>query len=112
MLRIPENYPYELEILVRKVYGCERFGLARLADADYLGKNPYHAALLIFAPKLYELEKVHTEESVQPIIDLLEKYEVFLDNKVEIFNKELVDEYVKDLRKLIKDYYHFLSLEK
>lgn len=40
-----------IEKLVGAVYHCERFDMNGIIDADYFGMYPYHATLLIVAPK-------------------------------------------------------------
>lgn len=102
MLRITDTQAMQLEHLVRAVYGCERYGVAHMADADYLGLYPFHAALLILAPRLRESKNCNADK----IVEFMEKYESTLtDSTNEKFDKDFIDSYIKDLRALVRRFY-------
>ena len=50
---INHNDAIELENQVRKLYGCERYGIYGMVDSDYFEKKPIQAAVLVMA-YLYE----------------------------------------------------------
>lgn len=105
MLRITDTQAMQLEYLVRAVYACERYGVAHMADADYLGLYPFHAALLILAPRLRESKNCNTDK----IVDFMDKYESTLtDSTVGKFDKDVIDYYINDLRALVRRYYRCL----
>lgn len=106
MLRITGTQAVQLEHLVRAVYDCDRYGVAHMADADYLGMYPFHAALLILAPRLRESKNCNTDK----IVDFMDKYEVCLaDSTIGKFDKDFIDCYIKDLRALVRRYYRCLK---
>lgn len=115
MLRISEPYPLYLEKLVRAVYHCERFEMNGIMDADYFGIYPYHAALLIIAPKYYKAQgnRGRSEKYWEPIDSFMNKYgDAFLNSSVEKFDDELIDAFVNDLEALVTRYYRCLPPKK
>lgn len=111
MLRISEPYPMRLERLVRAVYHCERFDMNGTMDADYFGMYPYHAALLIIAPKYYKAQgnRGRSKKYWQPIEIFMSKYgDIFLDSSIERFDDEIVEAFVNDLDALVTRYYRCL----
>lgn len=93
MLRIPEPYPKQLEKLVRAVYHGERFDMNGIMDADYFGMYPYHAALLIIAPKYYNAQgrSSRPEKYWELIENFMSKYgDIFLDSSIHKFDDKLV----------------------
>ena len=115
MLRISEPYPMRLERLVRTVYHCEHFDMNGIMDADYLGMYPYHAALLIIAPKYYKAQgnSGRSKKYWNPIETFMSKYEdIFLDSSIDRFDDEIVEDFVNDLDALVTRYYRCLPPKK
>lgn len=113
MLRISDSNAMRLERLVRRVYGCERFGVGHMADTDHFGMYPYHAALLIIAPKYYKAQGGRSEEYWKPIQAFIDKYEeAFQQSNTEKYDDKIVDAYVSDLEKIVRRYYRCLAPKK
>lgn len=105
MVRLNNKQSFKLEYLVRKVYGCERFGVMHMADADYLSINPFYAAILIFSPKYYK--KPYKEYlDIQNFIDRYEEY--FHCNELPKYTSEDIDEYINELEALVRKHYRCL----
>ena len=51
---INHNDAIELERVVRELYGWDRGGASGMIDADYFGKKPIQAAVLVVAFYLFK----------------------------------------------------------
>ena len=49
MFNIEHKYAIELEMLVRKAFKCERFGVSGLANSDHFDYEPFDAAIMIIS---------------------------------------------------------------
>ena len=47
---INHSEAFELELIVRRVFDCDRFGVMGIADAGHLERCPYDAAIAVFVP--------------------------------------------------------------
>lgn len=61
-MRISHDDALDLEILVRKVHNCERFGMGMYIDADHFETNPFDAALIALSPIWKTLPKETVED--------------------------------------------------
>ena len=106
MLKITSEQAYKLEFLVKRVYGCERYGVMHMADADYLGVNPFYAAILVFVPKYYK----HPQKQYADIQDFFDRYEeYFQEIDIKKYDEDIVNEFIDNMEKLIKKHYRCLS---
>lgn len=103
MIRITHDEACDLEILVRNVYGCDRFGIMGLADADYFEVNPLHAAILIFAPKFRHSR--WSRKEIPDITEFLSRYDDYFTCDDNEYDAEIVDRYISELEGLIRKYY-------
>lgn len=49
-MKIDRSSALELEMIVRKVYSCERFGMGGYINSDHFSSEPFDAALIALSP--------------------------------------------------------------
>ena len=97
MYRIDHKDAIVLEHMVRRMYGCDRFGISGLADADYFERNPIQAAVLVVAC-IYAKE---WERNSNKYEQFLSNYETFFDSSDETDVEEKVQQYIKELQAIV-----------
>ena len=89
-MRIQHSSAVELEMIVRKVFSCNRSGMGGYIDADHFESSPFDAALIALAP-------LWQNANSRSVGDFLFKWEqVFRDEtsntcEIELFVQELED---------------------
>ena len=89
-MRIDHGSAIELEMIVRKVFSCERSGMGGYIDADHFESAPFDAALIAIAPLWQNADFRSVEE-------FLFKWEHVLRDEtsntceIKLFIKELED---------------------
>lgn len=87
-----------MEHIVRAVFGCDRFGVMGIADADHLERLPFDAATAIFSP-LYK-----DREEIPEIDDFVDHYNCYFTFDDYIYDENKVKQYIDELRKLERKY--------
>jgi hypothetical protein len=100
MLRINHNDAIELEYIVRKVYGCERAGVAGMCDADYFNNKPIQAAVLVIS-YLYANGLITGTYEYE---EFIHQYETIFDYPDEYDIKTEVENYISDLKSIVNKY--------
>lgn len=95
---INHNEAFELELIVRRVFNCDRNGVMGIADADHLERCPYDAAIVVFAPLYKTNSKI---DEIDQFMDDFSCYFTFDDFQ---YSKEKVREYIDGLRELVEKY--------
>ena len=88
-----------LEYIVRNVFDCGPGGVMNVANADKLEIKPMNAAIAIFAP-LYFDNKV-----LEDVDNFIDRYSCIFDYDDYELNQENIDNYIKELKTLVKKYY-------
>ena len=101
MSLIKHSDAISLEHILRRVYNCDRCGVAGLVDADVFESNPYYAALLTVTPIYYSGMSKDDHE----ISDFLFRYGVVFNYPDENLNDEAIEKYISELRALVNKYY-------
>lgn len=100
MTLIKHDEAVRLERIVRKVFDCGLGGVMGIAEADYLESRPLDAALVIFAP-LYRINKKNKD-----VEDFIEKYKFIFNISDDYkYDKNVVNNYIENLKKLVDEYY-------
>lgn len=96
---INHDEAFSLEMIVRGVYKCDRYGVMGVANADHLELSPMDAVLVVFAP-LYKNEKEIIE-----IDDFVDRYNCIFNFPDDYeYNKETVADFIKEFRSLVEKY--------
>lgn len=97
MVKINHGDAMELEAIVRQVYGCERYGVYGLVNADVFENNPLLAITMVASFLcLNKLEFNKIEEAIA-------KYRMVFENSNGFIDDREVKEYINDLKQIVKD---------
>lgn len=99
MFLTSHNDAHTLESLVCRVYKCERFGIAGLANADRFESNPIEAAILIIS-YIYA-NKICSTEAEAKYAELVRKYRIIFDYPEENNARGEVTNYIKELETIV-----------
>lgn len=100
MFSINHNDAITLEHIVTDLYGCERAGIAGLANADIFGDKPIYAGILVVSYLYAKGLSVDDKE----LSSLLNKYQVTFDYPDENNASGEVQNYIKDLKEIVDKY--------
>lgn len=100
MFRISHGDAIELEMQVRRIYGCERSGVSGMADADYFERYPILAAVLVVA----YIHANHKESEPRQFSEFLGKYETIFEYPDENDAINEVRNYIVELSDIVERY--------
>lgn len=101
MAMITHDEAFHLEMLVRKVFRCSRFGAMGIADADHLEYHPFDAALVTLAPLCTNNRQY---DDIDDFIDRYGCYFQFPDEYV--YEQHRVESFIEELKSLIDRFYN------
>lgn len=104
---ISHSEAFRIEHIVRKAFGCDRHGVANIANADHLEVHPMDAAIALVAP-LY-INHTATPDELQEIEHFIDSYQVFFDAKsndedIEDYDCS-IDDFIDGLNRITDTYY-------
>jgi hypothetical protein len=100
MFNINHNDAITLEHTIRNLYGCDRAGIAGLANADVFEHYPMYAGVLAVA--YFYAKRIPVDDNELDLF--LNKYQVIFDYPDENDAAGAVKNYIADLKKVIEDY--------
>lgn len=100
MFNIEHKYAIELEMLVRKAFKCERFGVSGLANSDHFDYEPFDAAIMIIS-YLYAKDLIDSHSQFETFID---KYDTIFKYLEENNANSEVENYINDLANIVEKY--------
>lgn len=101
-MRINHSYAIELEVIVRKLYKCDRGGLNGLVDADVFEGDPFKAAELV--GEYYRSDgKI---DALNDINDLIASFQKMFDlaEGTDADTDDITHDYVEELKCLMEKY--------
>ena len=99
-MRINHNDAIELESQVRRLFNCDRSGVSGLADADYFESEPMYAAVMVVS--YIHARGLQAEE--RQFDEFLAKYNSVFTYPDEYDMRLEIENYIKDLSRIIDDY--------
>ncbi len=100
MFNITHNEAKELEDQVRRLYGCDRFGVSGLANVDHFESSPMDAAIMVIS--YIHAKGLHCSE-IQ-YADFLSKYDTIFRYSNENDAKYEVKNYINELSEIVNKY--------
>lgn len=94
---IEHNQAIELELIVRKLYKCERGGVSRMVEADIFEDSPIEAAKLVIS-YIYAKGLNETDDQYASFLD---KYIVMFSD---VEDKVDAEQYIDELEEIVDRY--------
>lgn len=63
----PQSYAIRIEVYLREVFGCERFGFGGIANSDFIRKQPF-TAMLSALSYIYANAESEKRENIEEFI--------------------------------------------
>lgn len=100
LFRINHNDAIELEYQVRRLYKCDRGGVAGMAEADYFEENLIQTAVLV----VFYIYANHLESGIYQFDEFFNKYKMIFEYSDENNAVSEVRNYIQNLSLIIDQY--------
>lgn len=93
----PYDYAFQIEVTVKAMFNCDRYGVGGIADANFIEKDPYIAIALVLGNFYNKIDISYK----QKIDDFFGKYYSEMGKSISEIGEEKIKEIIKDFNSIV-----------
>ncbi|SDX80108.1 hypothetical protein SAMN05660923_02960 [Tepidimicrobium xylanilyticum] len=93
----PQEYAYQIEVTVKAIFKCDKYGLGGIADANFIKRDPFIAIAFILG-NFYNKADASFKMKID---DYIGKYYIEMGKSMEEIGEEKVKNLVKDFHEIV-----------
>ena len=94
----PHDYAFQIEVTVRAIFNCNRYGIGGIADADFIERQPFIAIVMVLGNFYNKID-----------ISYKDKLDNFFQKYYSEIGKSISEIGEKEIKNIIKDFNYIVS---
>lgn len=91
------DYAYQIEVTVRAMFNCDKYGIGGIADANFIVKQPFIAIALVLGNFYNKVDICYKEK----IDDFLGKYYLEMGKSISEIGEEKIKDILRDFNEIV-----------
>ena len=91
------DYAFQIEVTIRAMFNCEKYGMGGIADANFIQKQPFVAISLVLG-NFYNKVDISYKEKIE---DFIGKYYSEMGKSVLEIGEERIKSVLKDFNNIV-----------
>ncbi len=93
----PLDYAFQIEVTVKAVFKCDKYGIGGIADANFIEKQPFIAMALVLG-NFYNKVDISFKYKID---DFFGKYYLEMGKSISEIGEEKIKEIIKDFNSIV-----------
>ena len=91
------DYAFQIEVTVKAMFNCDRYGIGGIADANFIERQPFVAIALVLG-NFYNKVDISYKEKID---DFLGKYYLEMGKSISEIGEEKIEDIIKDFNSIV-----------
>lgn len=93
----PNDYAFQIEVTVKAMFNCDRYGIGGIADANFIERQPFVAIALVLGNFYNKVGTSYKEK----IDDFFGKYYLEMGKSIPEIGEEKIKDIIKDFNSIV-----------